>query len=118
MTEHLAALAARPRLRGWLHLWAFVVSIVAGLVLVTVAGSTRGAEAALATSVYALTVMLLFGKHNVSAETYARAVRVFGLWDLSDFVVGLMARHASDAGMLTAFDQHLPPGQKPLLPMP
>ena len=60
----------------------------------------------------------LFGKHNVSAETYARAVKVFGQRDLSDFVVGLMARHASDAGMLTAFDQHLPPGQKPLLPMP
>ena len=60
----------------------------------------------------------LFGKHNVSAETYARAVKVFGQRDLSDFVVGLMARHASDAGMLTAFDQHLPAGQKPLLPMP
>ena len=60
----------------------------------------------------------LFGKHHVSAETYARAVKVFGQRDLSDFVVGLMARHASDAGMLTAFDQHLPVGQKPLLPMP
>ena len=60
----------------------------------------------------------LFGRHNVSAETYARAVKVFGQRDLSDFVVGLMARHASDAGMLTAFDQHLPPGQKPLLPTP
>ena len=60
----------------------------------------------------------LFGKHHVSAETYARAVKVFGQRDLSDFVVGLMARHASDAGMLTAFDQHLPDGQKPLLPMP
>jgi 4-carboxymuconolactone decarboxylase len=60
----------------------------------------------------------LFGKHNVSAETYARAVKVFGQRDLSDFVVGLMARHASDAGILTAFDQHLPAGQKPLLPMP
>jgi len=60
----------------------------------------------------------LFGKHNVSAETYARAVKVFGQRDLSDFVVRLMAPHASDAGMLTAFDQHLPAGQKPLLPMP
>ena len=61
VTEHLAAVAARPRLRGWLHVWAFVVSVVAGIVLVSVAGATRGAEAALATSVYALTVMLLFG---------------------------------------------------------
>ena len=68
MTEHLAALAARPRMRGWLHLWAFVVSVVAGLVLVAVAGSTRGPEAALATSIYALTVMLLFG----TSATYHR----------------------------------------------
>ena len=68
MTEHLAALAARPRMRGWLHLWAFVVSVVAGLVLVAVAGSTGGPEAALATSVYALTVMLLFG----TSATYHR----------------------------------------------
>ena len=75
-TEHLAALAARPRLRGWLHVWAFLVSIVAGLVLVAVAGSTRGPEAALATSVYALTVMLLFGTsatyHRVRWSTPAR----------------------------------------------
>jgi hypothetical protein len=55
---------------------------------------------------------------TVSAETYARAVKVFGQRDLSDFVVGVMAPHARDAAMLTAFDQHLPPGQKPLLPMP
>ena len=60
----------------------------------------------------------LFGTHNVRAETYARAMKVFGQRDLSDFIVGLMAPHASDAGMLTAFDQHLPAGQKPLLPMP
>ena len=60
MTEHLAALAARPRMRGWLHLWAFVVSVVAGVVLVAVAGSTRGPDAVLATSVSALTVRLLF----------------------------------------------------------
>jgi hemolysin III len=57
----LAAVAARPRLRGWLHLWAFAVSVAAGIVLVSVTGATRGAEAGLATAVYALTVCLLFG---------------------------------------------------------
>ena len=56
-----AAVAARPRLRGWLHLWAFVVSVAAGIVLVSVVGSTRGTEAAVATSIYAVTVCLLFG---------------------------------------------------------
>ena len=55
------ALLARPRLRGWLHVWAFGISVVAGIVLVSVAGATEGAETAFATSVYALTVSLLFG---------------------------------------------------------
>jgi len=60
----------------------------------------------------------LFGRHHVSAETYARALKIFGERDLVDFV-GLMAEHANNAAMLTAFDQHLPAGQEPLLlPMP
>ncbi len=59
----------------------------------------------------------LFGRHNVSAETYARSVKLFGERDLVDFV-GLMAQHAADAALLTAFDHHLPAGQKPLLPIP
>jgi hypothetical protein len=29
-----------------------------------------------------------------------------------------MAQHAGDGALLTAFDQHLPAGQKPLLPIP
>lgn len=60
----------------------------------------------------------LFGKHVVIAETYARAKQVFGQRDLSDFVVGLMAPHAREAALLTAFDQHLPAGQQPQLPIP
>ncbi|OFZ98917.1 MAG: hypothetical protein A3H35_06460 [Betaproteobacteria bacterium RIFCSPLOWO2_02_FULL_62_17] len=60
----------------------------------------------------------LFGKHVVTTETYARAKQVFGQRDLSDFVVGLMAPHAREATLLTAFDQHLPAGQQPQLPMP
>ncbi len=57
----------------------------------------------------------LFGDHNVSAETYARILRVFGEQDLVD-VVGLMGTHAADAAVLAAFDQHLPDGHEPLLP--
>lgn len=59
----------------------------------------------------------LFGKHYVTAETYARTRQVFGQRDLSDFVVNVMAPHAREAALLTAFDQHLPAGQKSLLPM-
>jgi alkylhydroperoxidase family enzyme len=58
----------------------------------------------------------LFGRHYVTAETYARALRVFGERDLVD-LVGVMAQHADDATLLTVFDQQLPAGQKALLPM-
>ena len=59
----------------------------------------------------------LFGDHNVGAETYARALRVFGVQDLVD-VVALMGAHAADAALLAAFDQHLPEAVQPLLPLP
>jgi len=59
----------------------------------------------------------LFGKHMVTAETYARALKIFGETDLVD-LVDLMAEHATNAALLTAFDQHLPAAQKPLLPIP
>jgi 4-carboxymuconolactone decarboxylase len=59
----------------------------------------------------------LFGKHNLSSQTYARALKVFGERDLVD-LIDLMARHAGDAALLASFDQHLPAGQKPLLPIP
>ena len=59
----------------------------------------------------------LFSKHVVNAQTYARTLKVFGERDLVD-LVDLMAQHATEATLLTAFDQHLPVGQKPLLPIP
>ena len=46
----------------------------------------------------------LFGQRNVSAETYARAVEVFGQTDLADFIA-LMAQHATELPILIAFDQ-------------
>jgi hypothetical protein len=58
----------------------------------------------------------LFEPHNVQTETYTRALKLFGERDLVD-IVGLMAQHAADAVLLTAFDQHLPSGQRPLLPI-
>jgi len=59
----------------------------------------------------------LFGKHNVSSETYTHAVKMFGERDLVD-LVDVMAQHSREATLLAAFDQKLPAGQKPLLPMP
>ncbi|HEX2902277.1 MAG TPA: hemolysin III family protein [Jatrophihabitans sp.] len=51
----------KPRLRGWLHLYAAVVSVVAGAVLIAVASAVRGHRVALPTTIYAITVTLLFG---------------------------------------------------------
>ena len=51
----------KPRLRGWLHLWSFVVAVAAGIVLVTLAGTTVSAEGAVAVAVYSLTVCGVFG---------------------------------------------------------
>jgi hemolysin III len=77
MTEAVRpVLLDRPRLRGWLHVWAFGFALAAGIVLVSVAAATEGAESAFATSVYALTVSLLFGTsaayHRVSWSTPTR----------------------------------------------
>jgi hemolysin III len=65
----------RPRMRGWLHAYAFVVSLVTGTVLTAAAPAgvpTLGA------GIYSLTVALLFGTsalyHRVTWEPGPRAV--------------------------------------------
>lgn len=47
-------------MRGWIHLWSFFVSLVAGGTLIAVASSVS-ARAALATSIYTVTILGLFG---------------------------------------------------------
>lgn len=59
----------------------------------------------------------LFGQHYITADTYARAKTTFGQQDLSDLVVNVMAPHTREDVLLTVFDQQLPAGQQPLLPM-
>jgi hemolysin III len=55
------ATTAKPRLRGWLHLWSFAVGIAAGATLVTLAATTVSVAAAVACAVYAVAVLGLFG---------------------------------------------------------
>lgn len=55
----------KPRMRGYLHRWAAVVSVVTGIVLVSLAGST---PARWATAFYALCVFGMFG----TSSTYHR----------------------------------------------
>jgi hemolysin III len=77
---HLAAAMAelKPRLRGWLHAYAAVISIVSGATLVAVAAATHGSRAGATTAVYAATVTLLFGTsalyHRLNWGPRARAL--------------------------------------------
>jgi 4-carboxymuconolactone decarboxylase len=57
------------------------------------------------------------GKHRVSSETFARALKIFGDRQLVN-IVCLMGDYASTAIMLSTVDQHVRPTDKPLLPTP
>lgn len=57
------------------------------------------------------------GHGKVSSGTFARALQQFGAETLVD-IVSLIGQYSATAILLNTFDQHLPPGQKPLLPMP
>jgi hemolysin III len=48
-------------MRGWLHFWSFFVSVLTGATLITLAATTVSGLAALATTVYSVTVLGLFG---------------------------------------------------------
>src|SRR4051812_46662676 len=50
----------RPRMRGWLHLFAFFGAIVAAAVLIPLA-FTQGPRAGVPVSVYCVTILGLFG---------------------------------------------------------
>jgi hemolysin III len=51
----------KPRLRGWLHAYAAMISLLTGAVLVAVTAAEKGSESAASTSIYAATVTMLFG---------------------------------------------------------
>ena len=57
------------------------------------------------------------GKHKVSSETFARAIKLFGDRQLVN-IVCLMGDYSSTAILLNTFDQHVRPTDKPLLPIP
>jgi len=59
----------------------------------------------------------LFRDRKVRSETYAEMLRVFGQTAVVN-LTALMANYAFTAVMLTAFDQQLHEGRKPLLPFP
>ena len=56
-----ALVELKPRLRGWLHTYAAVVSLATGATLTAVAAPVRGVSAGVTTAIYCATVTLLFG---------------------------------------------------------
>jgi 4-carboxymuconolactone decarboxylase len=59
----------------------------------------------------------IFHDRKVTSDLFARAKALFGPHKLVDLVL-LMGNYAATAALLCAFDMQLPPGQKPLLPVP
>ncbi|MET8282269.1 hemolysin III family protein [Micromonospora sp. NPDC005174] len=51
----------KPRMRGWLHTYAFFVALVAGIVLCSIAASRPGWAPLVSCGIYSLTVCGLFG---------------------------------------------------------
>jgi alkylhydroperoxidase family enzyme len=58
----------------------------------------------------------LIALHHVAPETFAKASDMFGERDALDLATEI-GDHARTAAVLTVFDQHLPAGVKPLLPL-
>jgi 4-carboxymuconolactone decarboxylase len=56
-------------------------------------------------------------KHHVSVEVAAHAMMLFGKQQLVEYVA-LMGDYAATTVLLNAFDQHVRPADKPLLPIP
>ena len=59
----------------------------------------------------------VFEKHHVSPAVYARAQNQFGKEGLVNYV-SLMGDYAATAILLNAFDQHIRPADKAMLPIP
>jgi 4-carboxymuconolactone decarboxylase len=59
----------------------------------------------------------LYRTRKVDEQLFARARSAFGDRDLVD-LISIMGQYAATAVLLNAFDQQLPPGQSPLLPIP
>jgi 4-carboxymuconolactone decarboxylase len=57
------------------------------------------------------------GRRRVEPATFARALELFGKERLVN-LVALMGHYSAIAVLLDTFDQHLAPGQTPLLPIP
>ena len=66
----------KPRLRGVIHYWSFMISVATGATLITLAAATVSGKAALATSIYGVTVLGLFGVSALYHRRWWHSLRV------------------------------------------
>lgn len=94
-------------MRGWIHLWSFVVSLFACATLIAVSAALVGPAAALATSVYSATVLGLFGTsalYHRGTWTTERSRRVMRRLDHSMIFVFIAGSYTPFAVLAMAPD--------------
>ena len=60
VVDRVAQAIGKPRARGWIHVYAAVVALIAGATLVSVSWAMVGTRAGLATLLYTLTIVAMF----------------------------------------------------------
>ena len=75
----------KPRMRGWLHAYAFFVAAVCGIVLCSLAATRPGIAPIISCAIYSLTVCGLFGDE----------LRLRGVQPVTQFALARERRHAA-----------------------
>src|SRR6201993_2636933 len=61
VVDGVAEILHKPRARGWIHVYAAAVAIIAGATLVSVSWAAESTRAGLATLIYTATIVAMFG---------------------------------------------------------
>ena len=61
VADGVAHFIGKPRARGWIHVYSAVVAAIAGAALVSVSWSLDSSKAGIATLIYTLTIVAMFG---------------------------------------------------------
>jgi hemolysin III len=60
VVDGVANFIGKPRLRGWIHVYAAVIAAICGATLVSVSWSVQSARAGIATLIYTVTIVAMF----------------------------------------------------------
>ena len=77
VVDGVANFIGKPRLRGWIHVYAAVIALIAGAALVSVSWALVSTRAGIATLIYTLTIVAMFAVsgvyHRVNWKSARRA---------------------------------------------